>query len=942
MRISFVALAALVACAAPTKQSTTPAPPPVAITSPPLTGVAVPVAPHGLEPPQPTLRLPKNLVATGYDARLSIDPSKPTFDGTIEITGTVSEPSSVIWLHGRHLRVAHAAASHDDPSATSGGNRSPLVVTPRGDDLLELRADPPLDAGTWRIEIEYAGDFDELNTAGAFKETVAGKPYVFSQFEAIYARRVFPCIDEPDSKVPWHLSLTVPQSLVAVSNTPIARETAMASGSKLVEFTPTKPLPSYLVAFAVGPFDIVDGGKTKAGTPVRVVTLAGRAADAAFAAKSTARVVDLLEDWFAIPYPYAKLDLVTVPLTVGFGAMENAGMVTFTERLMLFDQSRPSRERQWRWVNVAAHELAHQWFGDLVTMAWWDDIWLNEGFANWMETKILAKYDPSWHAEQADVEQRVQALDADALPSARAIRQPIERNDDIFNVFDAITYDKGATVLRMFESYVGADVFQRGVRDYLTARAFGNATSADFIAAISAASGKDLAPALATFLERTGEPEVEATTTCGGAGAHVALTQHRYVAPGTTSSAAPSERGDTAAAPWQIPVCIAYGASGTRAEACTLLAQDTATIELKGACPAWVELNASGRGYYRSRYTAAQAAALRDVAWPQLTETERRAVFFDVAAVAHYRPRGRQDVVAMPPGMKLPLPLALSLIPKLLAGGDRFTVADAVSLPLALDRFVADDQRGKLETWIRATFGPGATHLGLTSKPNEDLDVERERVDLFLLAAWLGRDPELVKKAVELGQRWTELPAAIRGPILAIAVDASPELFAHVLAAVKTEPDRSKRDEMVFALGHVRDPARVQQALALALDRTFDIRESIALFTAWSSEPTRAVVEAFYREHEAELSARMPKDEVRAGAGALASVLAGACDQRRRDDVVRDVMSALAGRPGGDRLAHQAIETLDRCIASRAALEPAVRSWLGGVRPPRPARAVGR
>ena len=942
--LGLLPLAALAACPAPN----TSRPPAVTITPPivpPDAAVATtPPVPPGLEPPQPELRLPKNFVATGYQASLTVDPAKTTFDGTVAITGTVSESSSVIWLHARKLRITHAQASHGDPYATPGPESRALSATPRGEDLLELRADVPLGAGTWRIVLEYEGDFDERDTVGAFKETVAGKPYVFTQLESIYARRVFPCIDEPDSKVPWQLSLTVPEGMVATSNTPIASETPMVGGSKMVEFAPTKPLPSYLVAFAVGPFEIVDAGKTKSGTPVRVVTLAGRSADAAFAAKSTPHLLELLEDWFGIPYPYAKLDLVTVPLTSGFSAMENAGMVTFGERLMLFDQTRPSRVKQWNWVRTASHELSHQWFGDFVTTAWWDDIWLNEGFANWLETKIVAAYEPSWHAEQADVDARIQALDNDALASARAVRQPIASQSDIANAFDAITYDKGASVLRMFERYVGADVFQRGVRDYLQARAYGNATSSDFIAAIAAASGKDLAPAFTSLLERAGEPELEITTTCAGA-AKVALSQHRYVEPGSTApsvdqqSAPPSggvarPGGAGAYEPWQLPVCVAYGSAGKRGEACTLLAQDTASVELpkSAGCPQWVLVNSHGSGYFRTAYTVAQVTALRDVAWPQLDESERRTLYFDVTGAPRYRPRGRTDTVAMTPVMKLPLPLALSFVPRQLAGGDRFTIGDAVTLPLTLDRFVDDDMRNKLEIWLRASYGAGATQLGVLPKTSDDLDVERERYDLFTLVAWFGRDPELVKQAVSLGDHWAELPQSVRGAILAVAVDASPELFARVLASVKTEPDRSKRDHMLVALGRVRDVERQRQALALLLDPSFDIREATTLLTSWSTEAARAEVEAFYRAHRAELEQRMPKDEVATGFGGVVDALISACDAHRRDDLARDLTALYAGRPGGPRDTQIAIERLDRCIASKAVLGPAVRSWLGGVK----------
>ncbi|MDB4954754.1 MAG: Membrane alanine aminopeptidase, partial [Myxococcales bacterium] len=304
MRTYVLALAVLgFACPAPTTPTNT-TPTHVVVT--PAVDAAPVVTPSGFEPPQPALRLPKNFVPKSYEARLHVDPSKPTFDGAISIAGEVSERSSVIWLHGRGLTVQRAAATRGNPFESPGGTSSALTVTPRGQDLLELRADPPLDAGAWTLSLEYTGHIDDVNTTGAFKETVAGATYVYSQFEAVYARRVFPCVDEPDAKVPWKLTLEVPPGVIAVSNTPVAEETPLADGGKRFAFERTKPLPSYLIAFGVGPFDVIDAGKTKTGVPIRVITLKGRGADAAWAAKSTPRVLELLEEWFGIPYPYGK------------------------------------------------------------------------------------------------------------------------------------------------------------------------------------------------------------------------------------------------------------------------------------------------------------------------------------------------------------------------------------------------------------------------------------------------------------------------------------------------------------------------------------------------------------------------------------------------------------------------------------------------------------
>ena len=879
-------------------------------TQPPVVEGATPpvVAPpvDGTAFPAPKLRLPRTFVPTSYSARLEIDPARTDFTGSIAIAGVIDQTSSALWLHGHGLKIKKA-------TATKGSAEVPLTVTEHGTELLELRSARALDAGAWTLMIDYAGTFDLLSTAGAFRQTVGDGNYVYTQLEALYARRVFPCLDEPDNKVPWKLTLDVPAKLVAVSNTPVVSEAALADGKKRVEFAVSKPLPTYLVAFGVGPFDIVDAGKTKGGTPVRIVTLARRAADAAYAAKTAAKLLELTEDWFGTPYPYEKLDFLTIPVTTGFGAMENAGLITFTETLMLFD-AKASGSARYSWIVVGAHEIAHQWFGNLVTMVYWDDIWLNEGFANWLEHKVAAKFDPSWRDQESIVRRRNVALDADSLVSARQIRQPIVSEDDVLNVFDGITYDKGASVLAMFEAYVGTEVFQRGVREYLAARAFGNATSTDFVAAIAKVSGKDsLVAAFATFLEQPGSPEITATLGCQGTPT-LALTQQRYVPPG---AAAPK-----ATKPWIVPICVAYDRDGKRAEACGMLDQPTGSIALEAkACPRWVMPNVNGRGYYHNVYTPAQLTALRDEGWKHLTWTERRALTFDAKNGAY---TGR-----------MPLSLALSFVPKLLAGADRFTVPHALWIATGFDSLVPSALRGKYEAYLRQTFGPGAIKAGLTPNNGDSLDVELSRDSLVGAVAWTARDPKLVAEAIKLAERWRDLPQSIRGLVLNVAVDASPQLFDRILSDLKTEPDRARRSEMFDALGGVRDVARQSRALELVIDLAIDIRETTGILYSGHDDATRANAQKFYDTHRVKILERFPKDATTISVAELSAIFTATCHAAQRDAIVARVTREFAPLPGGAHVVAENIEDMDQCIAKRRLLEPEIKAWLGGLRLPK-------
>lgn len=885
-----LALALVVACS-------TPAPAPVRT---PATKPATPGADT-----VPTLRLSKTFGAKGYAATLAIDPTKPGFSGAIEITGEVREATQVIWLHGKTLTVTKATA-----------NGQSISTQLRGEDLLELRGN--FVPGPLVLALEYTGTYATLETAGAFKQTSGGASYVMTQLEALYARRLFPCIDEPDTKVPWKLTLDVPAGNIAVSNTAVEKETALPDGRRRFEFERTHPLPTYLIAFGVGPFDIIDAGKSKSGVPVRIITMKGRGAEAAWAAQTTARILDLAEAWFGIPYPFGKLDMLTIPLTVGFSAMENPGLITTTERMILLDPKNASWGERRGYVGITAHEIAHQWFGDYVTMTWWDDIWLNEGFASWLGAKLTAEFDVAWRDEHGALNTRISALDADALVSARRVRQPIAKTDDIHNVFDRITYAKGATILNMFEAYVGPEKFRAGVRDYMTSRAFGNATSADFIAAVSKASGTDLSAAMSSFLDQAGAPELTLELKCGSGKPQIALAQHRYVQPGSPEPPATQ--------PWIVPVCIAYEQGGKRAESCTLLSAPTATLELDGKCPRWVLGNAGGRGYYRTFYSTTQATALRDEAWPLLSAVERRALFLTLVDELNN------------PKVNLPLPLVVSLIPRLLANGDRYSVGTAVDFASSVDDLVPDELRTKYAGWLRATFGAGAASVGLLPRANDDLDAESVRRNLISMVAWIGRDPDLVKQAVDQAATWRDLPPAMRGLILKIAADRNPDLHAKLLHDVKAERSRAHRGEMYTALAAVRDAKRYEAALELTLDPAIDFREAQRLFFA-STPQTRDVGERFARVNKDALVARLPKESVTGGIGRLyIGLLTSSCDAARRADVETYLREHFESMPGGKHEIAQALEGLDHCIAHRARITPAVKGWLSGVKVSKPAK----
>ncbi|HEY4058891.1 MAG TPA: M1 family metallopeptidase, partial [Kofleriaceae bacterium] len=599
--------------------------------------------------------------------------------------------------------------------------------------------------------------------------------------------------------------------------------------------------------------------------------------------------------------------------TIGFGAMENAGLITFTETLIMMPKDASERKRH-TWISVSAHEIAHQWFGDLVTTAYWDDIWLNEGFANWMESKTSSAFEPAWHDRDSELAMRDYALEDDSLVSARQIRQPIANQGDILNIFDGITYDKGASVLGMFETFVGPEVFQRGVREYLAAHQYGNATSTDFASAIAKAAGNPvLADAFSTFLEQPGAPEVTATLSCDGS-PHVELSQRRYLGPGAPPPAATK--------PWILPVCVVYEANNKRTQTCTLLDQPTATLALKTkTCPRWVMPNAEARGYYRVAYTAQQLTALRDEAWSLLGWSERRSIMFDAENLAHTG--------------KVPLQVMLSFVPKLIAGNDRFTVPNAVEVLEYFDFTVPAALRSKYEYWLQKNFAAAAEEAGIEAGDANDpkaFDIEEARSALLHVAGWTARDPVLVEAAVKAAANWRALPQAVRGLVLQIAVDAQPALFDRLLAEAPKEQDRTKRGEMYKALASVRDVPRQTRALGLMLDKKVDFREVMWLPNFWKNDATRYNSQAFIRAHEKAILERMPADGSTFSLGELAYFFTSGCDPKTHDANAKYVTEHYAHYAGAERVVAQAIEGEAQCIAKRELLAPELEAWLGGVR----------
>ena len=856
-------------------------------------------------PPKLRLAEVQDIAPERYRVELTLDPARDGFSGVVQIPVRLNRPAQTIWLNANQIAVQEA-------SVIAGGKTLAATAQPEGADFLALQLDAPVAAGAAEIRIRYTGKIRHPDTSGIFQADDGGNRYILTQFEETDARDAFPCFDEPSYKVPWQLTLRIPAGQQAVSNTPPVADTT-ANGERKLVFGETKPLPSYLVAFAVGPFEFVDAGTAgKNHVPVRIVVPKGRAAEAKYAAEVTATILTRLEDYFGIPYPYEKSDQVAVPVTLGFGAMENAGMVTYGQTMLLANPATDTVSRQRGYASVAAHELAHQWFGDLVTTAWWDDIWLNEAFATWMQQKLLAEWKPEWNTRVSDVSSKLDAAAQDSLATARKIRQEIESRNDIANAFDGITYQKGAAVIGMFESWMGEAEFRKGVQSYMRQYAFRTATSGEFLDALSSAGKKDVTRAFSTFLNQAGVPTVSVSLDCTKTPS-LHLEQTRYLPIGSKA------RADET---WSIPVCVRYGnAQGDRQ--CVLLTQPQMDLPLKTAsCPAWVEANDDAKGYYRSNYRGNLLASLTsgDVT-KRLNSAERADLIGNALALAG--------------GGKLPVADALKLAETFRNDPVRQVVQWGIAVALSINHdLVPDDLRPNYQRFLQKSYGARAHELGWLGHPGESDDVRLLRPSLLSAIAGPGGDRELANQAGELARKWLldrkAVPPDVVGAVLSVAArNGDAALYRQFLAEFRKTQDRQEQQRLIGALTAFRDPAALEIGMREVASGSLPLVRAYPLLFAGQEVPaTRTLAFQFLKSHFDEIMRGNPSIFGFSFGAMLPNVGGGFCDAQSRRELESFFAPLTSRYEGAPRNLAQVLESIDLCVAQVKAQRDGVVQFL--------------
>jgi aminopeptidase N len=783
-----------------------------------------------VDPSLPT-QLPRTAVPHHYAIIVTPHAQRLMFDGSVAIELEVIKATRSVTLNAADLSFASATLR-----PAKGGAAIPGRATVNADAQTATLTFPrSIAPGAYRLDVAYSG---KINTQanGLFAldyKNVEGKDArsLFTQFEAADARRFVPSWDEPDYKASFDLTVRVPTNQMAVSNMPAAATRKLGGGVKEVRFQTTPTMSSYLLFFAAGDFDRIS--KPAGGREVGIVMSRGNADKAHRALDDEAQILPFYNDYFGTPYPLPKLDNVAGPgQSQFFSAMENWGAIFTFEYAILDDPAITTEAGRQEIFETEAHEMAHQWFGDLVTMAWWDDLWLNEGFASWMENKTTGQFHPDWGADIDRVGARESAMALDSLNSTHPVVQKVRTVEQANQAFDSIAYSKGESVIAMLENFAGADVWRDGIRRYIAAHAYQNSRTGDLWAAQEAAGAKGLTVIATDFTTQPGIPLISTgPAQCVNGGTLVTLTQGQFSA----------DRKDEAAArplAWHVPVMASAGGAATKIVA----AGRTTQLSVPGCGP--LLLNPGQYGYYRTLYTPQQAQALTALL-PQLAPVDQYGLIANSMALslAGYQP--------MQP--------ALDLLGAMPANGSAKVVQRVVGRWDDLyDRLDGDSAaQAAIAAHVVRTFGPRLQQLGFAPKPGE------AAVDALLrptLIAALGkyRDPRVLAEASRLFAVWKQdhnaIPGSLKSTWLSvIARNADAATWDAIHERAKTTSGSIERTSLYQLLGRTRDETLARRALDLALTAEPGKTVSSGIITAVAGEHPRIAID-FVLAHLAQVN----------------------------------------------------------------------------------------
>ena len=727
-------------------------------------------------------KLPKEVVPTDYSVRIIPDIDKLTFAGTETVKLDVRSRVRQLVLNALELKIEAASIDGKELPASA-------IKIDEKNDLLALALPSELATGEHTLTLRFTGKINEQGQGlfyMRYQEQGSGarKTMLGSQFEATDARRFFPCWDEPVFRARFQLTAVVPENWLGVSNMPIENEKKIAGG-KEVRFAATPRMSSYLNVFVTGELDFIESRSGP--TQLRVITTKGKAEMGRYALEATAQILQYYNDYFGVAYPLPKLDQIAMPGGFG-GAMENWGGITYYESKLLFDPKSSSAETKQDIYEVLAHEMAHQWFGDLVTMAWWDNLWLNEGFASWMGSKCTAHFNPQWEVWlrrefPRDPTRRVgiakeAAMESDARSTTHPIQQPVATEAEANGAFDDITYKKGQSFLRMLESFLGEDVFREGIRRYMAAHMYSNTTTADLWNALSETSGKAVAEITAGWTEQPGFPVVKVKREQDGS---ISLTQERFTV--NFKNAPPLE--------WKIP--LTHAVVGGVPETLLMTGKSDSVHDVPQSRA--LKLNLNGAGNYRVEYD--------QPSWELLVGAFKNLGVED-------RVNLLSDTWALVQANRAPISLYFELVEKLPASTELAEREQIIHVLDFVNRLLSgSSEQQKFQGYARSLLRPGFDAIGWETKPNEQAAVENLRASLITALGKLD-DPKVVANCREHFKAFLANPESL-------APDLRPAVFS-VVGHYANEATWNELHQLGLKTTSIEEKQNYYDALAGAMD----------------------------------------------------------------------------------------------------------------------------
>lgn len=848
-----------------------------------------------------------------YGIELRIDPRQDTFSGKVSIEVTLKEPADSIWLHGKGLEVSEVWLNAADGSRIEAEYEEVLESG-----VARVALAQPVAPGQATLHFIYRAPFNTSFHA-LFKAVRGADSYAVTQFEPIAARQAFPGFDEPVFKVPFDLAVISRASDVTITTTPEVSSETLDDGFVRHSFARTRPLPTYLLAFAVGPYDLVDFGMIPPNSirdrevALRGVAARGLGSRMHYALENTAGLLTVLEEYFGIPYPYRKLDLIAVPEGFG-GAMENPGAITYDEYLLLMDENSSLSQRR-DFTVVHAHEMAHMWFGDLVTPKWWNDIWLNESFATWMMNKVSDRYWPAGEFDRETLKGALGAMSSDSLAAARQIREPVDSNEAITESFDGITYQKGGGVLAMLERYVGEDEFQAGIRLHMQRHADGTATAEDFIQSLAEGSGRsEIEPAFRSFIEQPGVPLISAMVNCDDEqNPMLELSQARYAPLGSAIEPEASE--------WRVPVCVSYVADGAQKSTCAMLNERKQTVALDSdTCPSQLHLNADGAGYYRF----------------SMSETWWNGLIADSAAMAPSEALAMSD--SLDAAFRAGKVSAVTYVAGMaaLTNDGAWDAADLAISQLESITTILDAQQLEVaEAAFRRIVRPRYAQLDQADDTGSELLSKHMQRFLIVIAQDEElRGPLARRAASRIGLDGAPDPSAVTESeletVLSVGVqDLGEPFFDLLLEQTIASEDPVFRNSATGALARVEDPLLVGKLHGALLDGVFKGTEFTGiLFRQMGRSATTETTYSWLRANDSALIPMIPEFFRSILVPALGNSF---CSAEKAQEWGEFIDSHAADLPGYERSLAQTTESIMLCAALRQAkadeLTRALEAW---------------